>query len=114
MGPADALAAAPEAPSLLGALLRSAALLAVLAGGGWALLRWQRRTRGARRFLEVIDRAFLARGASLALVRVCGRRLLLGISSDGVRLVSDLGDAPGEVPAFARQVEAAIARESSA
>ena len=88
------LAAAPEAPSLASALLRSGALLVLLAAAGYLLLRWQRRLKRGAQELEVLDRTFLARGASLALVRAGGRRLLLGVSADGVRLVSDLGPAP--------------------
>ena len=56
----------------------------------WAWFWWQRRVKGPSRHLEVIDRAFLARGASVALLRVGERRLLVGVSSEGVRLLRDL------------------------
>ena len=97
----EALTALPEAaPSLFWATLRMLALLAAFLGGAWLLLRWQRRTRSGGRQVEVVERAFLARGSSLTLVRVDGRRLLLGVSSEGVRLLRDLdgGGAEGRFP----------------
>jgi flagellar biogenesis protein FliO len=96
-------ATSPELiPSLAGAALRMLAAVALLGAAAWALLRWQRRTGGAKRDLRVLDRTFLARGASLAVVSVADRRLLLGISSDGVRLITDLDAAApaAGVPGF--------------
>ncbi len=95
----DALAAAPDAaPSLVGAALRMAAALALLAAAAWFVLRWHRGARAGRRQIEVLDRAALTRGASVAILRVEGKRLLLGISADGVRLLRDLDP---DVPAAA-------------
>jgi len=88
--PTDPVAAAELAPSLLGPTLRVIGALALLAAGAWILLGRLNRGRRGRGDLCVIDRAFLARGAGVALVRVEGRRLLLGVSNDGVRLLSDL------------------------
>jgi flagellar biosynthetic protein FliO len=94
---ADALAAAPDvAPSLLGAALRTAAVLVLLGAAAWVFLRWHRGVRMSRRQMEVLDRAVLARGASVVILRVEGERLLLGVSTDGVRLLRDLDSgAPG-------------------
>jgi flagellar biogenesis protein FliO len=89
--PVDALAAVPvAAPSLVGAALRMAAALALMGAAAWAVLRWHRGARASRRQLEVLDRAVLTRGASVAILRVEGKRLLLGVSADGVRLLRDL------------------------
>ncbi|MBZ5637245.1 MAG: flagellar biosynthetic protein FliO [Acidobacteriia bacterium] len=94
----EALAAAPAAaPSLLGAALRMVGALVLLGVSAWVVLRWQRNVRGARRQMEVLDRAVLTRGASVAILRVEGRRLLLGVSADGVRLLGDL-DSPSDLP----------------
>ena len=94
MSPADALAAPEVAPTLIGASLRMAAGLAVLGAAAWALLRWRGKLAPGRRPLVVIDRAVLSRGANLVLVGVDGRRLLLGVHPEGVRLLKDLGCEP--------------------
>jgi len=89
--PVDALALASDAaPSLLWSAIKTVGTLAGLGAMGWVLLRWQRVGKRSRRHLEVIDRAILGRGASVALLRVCGKRVLVGISSEGVRLLRDL------------------------
>lgn len=80
----------PPDPSLLGAGLRMLAALALLGAAAWVVLRWRKHNLRNRRDLCVLDRAFLARGAGVALVSVEGRRLLLGVSNDGVRLLTDL------------------------
>jgi hypothetical protein len=120
------LAGAPPAPRatssgarpayrvlLLGALVAGGALaawpgevgpvparvaLAVLAlSAGWA---WLRRRAGdlPRPILRIEGRAGLSRDASLVVVEVDGRRLLLGVASGGVRLVGELAPAPGRSP----------------
>ena len=90
----------PEAaPSLVGAAVRIGAVLLLLFGGALAWMHWQRRGRGARRRLEVLDRVMLARGASVALLRVEGHRLLVGVSAEGVRLIRRLDDAVTDEPA---------------
>lgn len=95
--PVEALAAAPDvAPSLAGAVLRIVFVVALLAAGAWALLRWQKRLQGPRRQVRLLDRVMLARGASVALVEVAGKRLLLGVTGEGVRLLRDLD--PKKVP----------------
>ena len=91
----ETLLVGTEAPSLVGAALRMGLALAVLGLAAWGWLYWQRRVKGPKRDLEVLDRAVLARGASVALLRVGGRRLLVGVSGEGVRLIRDLEPAPG-------------------
>lgn len=86
--------------SLLWAVLRMVAAVGLLGAAAWVLLRWKRRATRGPEALNVLDRACLTRGASIALVSVAGRRLLLGVSSDGVRLLSDLeAGAPPDGPA---------------
>ena len=83
---------APELlPSLAGAALRMIVAVGLLAAAAWALMRWQKRGKAGRSRLQVLDRAFLSRGASVALIRVEGKRLLVGVSAEGVRLIDDLG-----------------------
>lgn len=93
--PTDALAIAGDAaPGLLGAAVRMVLATAAVALLAWAALRFQRRLKSPNRHLSVVDRAFLSRGVSVALVECDGRRLLLGVSGEGVRLIRDL-DAGG-------------------
>jgi flagellar biogenesis protein FliO len=88
---ADPILSAPDAvPSLWGAFLRLAIGVGLLAAGAAAWLYWHRRVRGTERHVEVMDRAFLARGVSVALLRVGTKRLLVGVSNEGVRLIRDL------------------------
>lgn len=82
--------AGPDIPSLWDAAVRLALAVGVIVAAAWGWLYWQRRGRGNGRHLEVIERSFLARGVSLALVRVDDRRLLVGVSAEGVRLIRDL------------------------
>lgn len=89
MGP-DALLNQPDVvPSLAGAAIRAALAIALLVAAAVGWIAWQRRARGTARRLEVLDRAFLTRGASVALLRVGERQLLIGVSADGVRLLRD-------------------------
>lgn len=79
------------------AILRLGLATVAIALVGFGFLWWQRRHGGATtRQVEVIDRAFLSRGVSVALLRVGERRLLVGVSGDGVRLLRDLDRAPRE------------------
>jgi flagellar biogenesis protein FliO len=72
------------------------AALAVLALAAAVLLVRRRARRDAPSSpVAVVARASLGPGAGVALVEAGGRRLLLGVGKDGVRLVRDLG--PTEV-----------------
>lgn len=85
------------APGTLGPAAARAALVAMALGGALLLVR----RRGADRaavLLSVVARIPLAGGAALALVDAEGRRLLVGVGRDGVRLVADLGVAPRGEP----------------
>jgi flagellar biogenesis protein FliO len=108
--PLDAL------PSLGWAALRVLGAVGLLGLGAWTLARWSRRVRSEARSLRVLERACLTRGASVALVSVLGRRLLLGVSNDGVRLLSDLGPADAREPAprFERVLAAAAGSPEAA
>jgi flagellar biogenesis protein FliO len=87
---AELFAAGPApAPSLLWAALRVAGMLALLGLGAWLLVKRRGLQRGIRS-IEVLDRAFLSRGASVALLRAGSRRLLLGITAEQVRLLCEL------------------------
>jgi flagellar biogenesis protein FliO len=77
-------------------------LATLLVGGAWFGVRYHaRRRRGdARRQLEVLARLGLAKGVSVAVVRIAGRGLVLGVSDKGVSLVAELsGEALDEVVA---------------
>jgi flagellar biogenesis protein FliO len=107
MVPTDLVAYEPG-PTLLGATLRMGIALLATAAAAWVLLRWRRKVGAAGRRLEVVERAFLARGASIALIKVEGHRLLVGFSSDGVRLLRDLDSGPvaSRNPAFGEVLRA--------
>jgi flagellar biosynthetic protein FliO len=96
------------------ATVRMVLALGAIAVTAWAVLRWNRRSKSSRRHMEILDRSFLARGTSIALVRVDGRRLLLGVSSEGVRLLRDMDSVHGRPGArFGRILEDASAREET-
>ena len=79
-------------------------LATLLVGGAWFGVRYHaRRRRGdARRQLEVLARLGLAKGVSVAVVRIAGRGLVLGVSDKGVSLVAELsGESLDEVVAAA-------------
>lgn len=90
---ADPVLTADAGPTLLGASLRVGLVVLLLAAVGWAWLFWLKRSHGATRRLEIQERVFLTRGAGVALLRVDDRSLLVGISAEGVRLISEL-DGP--------------------
>ncbi len=77
-------------PSLVWPTIRMLLFVALVAVAAWAWFRYQRNAKAGNRQLQVLDRAFLARGTSVALLRVEDRRLLIGVSPEGVRLLRDL------------------------
>jgi flagellar protein FliO/FliZ len=79
-------------------------LATLLIGAAWfGVRRHARRRRGnARRQLEMLARIGLAKGVSVAVVRIADRGLVLGVSDKGVSLVAELsGQALDEVVAAA-------------
>jgi flagellar biogenesis protein FliO len=78
-------------------------LATLLISGAWFGVRHHsRRRRGdARRQLEVLARLGLAKGVSVAVVRIAGRGLVLGVSDKGVSLVAELSGEALEVVAAA-------------
>ena len=86
-------------------------LATLLVGGAWFGVRHHaRRRRGdARRQLEVLARLGLAKGVSVAVVRIAGRGLVLGVSDKGVSLVAELSGEALEVVAAAGGLEPAAA-----
>jgi flagellar biogenesis protein FliO len=79
-------------------------LATLLICGAWFGVRHHsRRRRGdARRQLEVLARLGLAKGVSVAVVRIADRGLVLGVSDKGVSLVTELsGEALDEIVAAA-------------
>jgi hypothetical protein len=77
-------------------------LATLLIGGAWFGVRHHsRRRRGdARRQFEMLARLGLAKGVSVAVVRIADRGLVLGVSDKGVSLVAELsGHALDEVAA---------------
>lgn len=80
---------------LVEASLRMFLAVGGLAVAAWLYLRWKKSATAAGRRLEVLDRVPVGRNAALALVAVDGRRLLVGVSQDGVRLVRDLSEPEG-------------------
>jgi hypothetical protein len=85
--PCGALALLPG--DLGPAAARAGMLLLGLAGA--VLLLGQRRDAAPPPRLRVLSRAGLARDASVVLVEVDGRPMLLGVGRDGVRLLAEPG-----------------------
>jgi flagellar biosynthetic protein FliO len=92
--PTEALTALPDgAPSLVWATIRMVLVLAGMGAAAWFFLRWHKKSRGPARHMEILERTFFNRNNSVALLRVDGRRLLLGISPEGIRLLRDMDSA---------------------
>ncbi len=72
---------------LMGALYFVRPLLKKTKWGGAA-------TSGAG--LDIVSRVYLGPKAGLCLVQAEGRKFLVGVGADGVRLLADLGAAPAE------------------
>ena len=87
-----------EAPSLfdaelIGAALRAVgALVALIALGAFAIW-FQRRQRGGERRIRIQERLMLNRGSSIVLLDVDGRRLLVGITPEAIRLITPMESA---------------------
>lgn len=84
--------------------LRVVLALAVVLGLLWWLAR---RTGGGRArakvtTVAVVGRQSLSRRSGVAVVEVEGRRLLLGVTDQGVSLLTELGSTPAEEPAAER------------
>ncbi len=65
-------------------------LLAVVA----VVVFWRGRSASPQRTVRVTARAGLARGSSVAVVEVDGRRFLLGAAGNAVNILAELGAAP--------------------
>src|SRR3981081_456754 len=93
-------------------------LATLLVCGAWSGVRQHsRRPRGhARRQLEMLARLGLAKGVSVAVVRIADRGLVLGVSDKGVSLVAELsGEALDEVVAAAgRRIDVPSPHEPAA
>lgn len=114
--PVDALGAASDAvPSLLWPTVRMVLAMGAIGFAAWAVLRWRRGSRSSERHMEILDRSYLARGTSIALVRVDGRKLLIGVSAEGVRLLRDMDTANSrqQAPRFGAALEQAVLREEA-
>ena len=76
---------------MLGLLLRVALSLAVVLGILWFITnKAGRRAGGRTRLVRVAGRQALSRTASVAVVEVADRVLVLGVSDAGVRLLTEL------------------------
>lgn len=76
---------------MLGLLLRVVLSLAVVLGILWFITnKAGRRAGGRTRLVRVAGRQALSRTASLAVVEVADRVLVLGVSDAGVRLLTEL------------------------
>jgi flagellar protein FliO/FliZ len=76
-------------------------------GSGLGMGATQRRKRGLP--LEVVTRQGLSRGSSLAVVRVSGQLLLLGVTESTVSVLRELEDVDEVIPAAAGQPASALA-----
>ena len=75
---------------MIGLLLRVVISLAVVLGIVWFVARGSRRFGGTSRLVRVAGRQSLSRTASVAVVQVADRMLVLGVSEAGVRLLTEL------------------------
>ena len=96
---------------MLGLLLRVVLSLAVVLGIVWFVARGGRRFGGASRLVRVAGRQTLSRTASVAVVQVADRVLVLGVSDAGVRLLTELD--PEQVAQHEVAQHEAVPHESS-
>jgi flagellar protein FliO/FliZ len=64
--------------------------------------------------LRVLDRTGLSREASVAVLEVDGRRLVVGVTSHGVSLLTDLTEGPRTAPPLAPSAEAHAGADAGA
>ncbi|MFQ5698187.1 MAG: FliO/MopB family protein [Myxococcota bacterium] len=99
---------APDLP-----LLKLGLAVAAVGALGWAASAWSRRRGNARHDqssrIEILARRGLGPRQQLTLVAVAGRRLLVGVGGDQIRLIADLSDAES----FEATLERALPRSSS-
>jgi flagellar protein FliO/FliZ len=96
-------------------IVRISFSLLVVLGLLWGLARLARRPLGGRGtgVVRVLARQQLSRGASVAVVRVADRALVLGVTDAGVSLLADAEAAvfeerPVEVPAQATPLTGSV------
>lgn len=92
-----------DAPSLFDAELIGAAVRALLALGGLIALGafaiwFQRRQRGGVKRIRISDRLLLTRGSSILLLDVEGKRLLVGVTPEAIRLITPLEESLESLP----------------
>jgi flagellar protein FliO/FliZ len=97
-------------------VLRVGVALGVVLGLFWLVARAgsRRLGGGARNLVRVRGRQALSRTASLAVVEVGSRVLVVGVSDGGVRLLTELDPSEVEAPAAAEPSGAQLARTTSA
>ncbi|RJQ84841.1 MAG: flagellar biosynthetic protein FliO [Desulfobacteraceae bacterium] len=87
-----------HAPDLIAATIKMVLSLAVVLGLLWMLTRWIRRAQpggaaaGRGRLIKVLGSHYLGMKKSIALVKVPGTILVLGIGSDRVNLLTRIDD----------------------
>jgi len=91
---------------VLGLLLRVVLSLAVVLGILWFVAKGGRRAGGRTRLVRVAGRQALSRTASVAVVEVADRVLVLGVSDAGVRLLTELDPEQIAEPEPSQQVPA--------
>lgn len=81
-------------------VLRVTFSLAVVLGLFWLAARFASRrfSGGTRSLVRVVGRQALGRSASLAVVEIGGRVLVVGVSESGVRLLTELDPEEIELP----------------
>lgn len=83
--------------------------LGLLMGGLYFVRPWLKKMKWAGAplaggtGLDVVARAYLGPRAGLCLVQAEGRRFLVGVGADGVRLLADLGVPPATAPERPRE-----------
>lgn len=117
--PASSLEGVPEVPSG-GALRVTVALLVTLAAillFATLLKRFRIAGGAAPGGLQLENRLALSRGGQVVVVRVDGRRILLGITATQVNLIAELhehGETPEERGAFERLLTGVLGRGEKA
>lgn len=96
-------------------VLRLVLSLALVLGIFWSVARFgARRMQGGRSVLQVRGRQSLSRSASVAVVEVGGRILVVGVSDGGVQLLTELEPDALEQPEGASAAQGVAPRHAAA
>jgi flagellar protein FliO/FliZ len=105
------VAKVPESKSIWGRLFLSLFILACLGGGAFYFLkRWPgaQKLKQRTKMIEVLNQQYLGPKKSLAVIRVAGEAVLIGITDNNITLLKTLSLLDDDVPTETQQARFAL------